>query len=105
MWIFLSALVWAGVVIYAMHRVERILGLRQTPQLQDTASRAAQRDVVKRTPPIPNDLEALALRESEPWAQDDVRAVIREKYRELEGPLPAETWQAVRRAMGIGEMP
>lgn len=48
---------------------------------------------------IPDDLEALAMRESEPWAQDDLRDVIKERYRNL------NDWQKVRRAMGIGELP
>lgn len=48
---------------------------------------------------IPDDLEALAMTESETWAQEDVRGIIRERYAQL------KDWNKVRIAVGIGEMP
>jgi len=45
---------------------------------------------------IPNDLTALALSETEKWAQDSVLEAIRERYAAL------HDWNKVRAAMGIG---
>jgi hypothetical protein len=40
--------------------------------------------------PIPNDLDELALRESEPWAREQMRASLRDSYTEH------GDWDAVR---------
>lgn len=48
---------------------------------------------------IPDDLLAVANMESEAWAIEDSKATIREKYALL------GDWQAVRRAVGVGELP
>jgi hypothetical protein len=45
---------------------------------------------------VPEDLHALALNESEEWAQSDMLRVIREKFEEH------QDWNRVRRAMGVG---
>jgi hypothetical protein len=127
---FVAQLVWAAVVLYAVTELSHVLsdaflGFRsiRAAQLQDTATHPADTMPTTGTPlhredqkgqtsqlhstaiVIPDDLEALALRESEAWARDDVRAVIKEKFRELDSGEAAVTWQRVRRAMGIGEMP
>lgn len=54
---------------------------------------------------IPDDLEALAMNESESWARDDMRSVMKERFLELHNGDSDATWQRVRRAMGIGELP
>ena len=48
--------------------------------------------------PIPEDLLALAMREREPWAQEDVVKVIRERYADF------KDWNRVRAAMGVGAL-
>ena len=48
--------------------------------------------------PIPEDLVALAMREREAWAQEDVLKVIRERYADL------QDWNRVRAAMGVGTL-
>ena len=50
------------------------------------------------TPPIPDDLEAFALQESELHAQESIREVIRDRYADL------RDWNLVRRAIGVGAM-
>jgi hypothetical protein len=45
---------------------------------------------------VPDDLMALALQHPEPWAQEDVLKVVRERYEML------RDWNLVRSAMGIG---
>lgn len=45
---------------------------------------------------VPDDLMALALGETEKWAQDSVIEVIRERWNAL------HDWNKVRMAMGIG---
>jgi len=47
---------------------------------------------------VPEDLVALALRENEAWAQEEVMRAVREKYEDL------QDWNAVRSAMGIGRI-
>lgn len=48
---------------------------------------------------VPDDLNALAMLESEEWAQEDARQLMREKFTQL------KDWQKVRVAFGIGELP
>lgn len=47
---------------------------------------------------IPDDLTALALGETEKWAQDSVLAVIRERFEQL------KDWNKVRTAMGVAQV-
>lgn len=54
---------------------------------------------------LPNDLDALAAQESEAWAIDETRQAMKEKFLELHNGDSDDTWQRVRRAWGIGEMP
>jgi hypothetical protein len=95
----IASLAWtlfAGVFLW---RTERVI-LHIWNSAGDSVSRGTRQELKQGgRVEIPNDLEALALAESEPFAQDDVRAVIREKFAEL------GEWQKVRRALGIGELP
>lgn len=54
---------------------------------------------------LPDDLEAYVMSWGDEFARDDERGAIRARYLELHTGDPAETWQRVRRATGIGEMP
>lgn len=100
---FLASLVWAGVGAYGIrHFVQMgerwITAKYRVPEEDPTVPSSAKLQ-------IPDDLEAVALAESEPWAQDDLRAVIKEKFLELHTGDSGETWQRVRRAVGVGELP
>lgn len=54
---------------------------------------------------VPEDLEAHCAQWEDAWARDDERATVRAKFVELYSGDAAETWQRVRRAVGIGELP
>lgn len=54
---------------------------------------------------IPDDLEAWLNSWSDEFARDDQRGFLKHQYRELDRGDQAQTWQAVRRAVGIGELP
>ena len=54
---------------------------------------------------VPEDLEAHCAQWEDSWARDDERAVIRAKFTELYTGDASATWQLVRRAVGVGEMP
>lgn len=47
---------------------------------------------------IPEDLMALAMTYSEPWAQEDTLKAIRERYEQL------QDWNRVRSAFGVGSI-
>lgn len=47
---------------------------------------------------IPEDLMALAMSQTEAWAQEDLLRVVREKYEDL------RDWNRVRAAMNIGRI-
>lgn len=53
----------------------------------------------RRSTPIPNDLEAVILAESEKWAQEELRQDIRDRY------VAFGDWNKVRAAVGVGAMP
>lgn len=86
----MSAFIWAIVALGFLWRIDRFayawLALKDP--------KAHEPEVIT----IPDDLEAFALGEMEPWAQEQVREVIRERYADL------KNWNLVRRAVGIGEM-
>lgn len=103
-----ASIVWAVVVLTIAYRLEFVV-LAIAQDWLNNAYRAG-----KPLPPqkpskaeitIPDDLEAVALAESEAWAQNDLRVLLREKFLEYHTGDSAETWQKVRRAIGIGEMP
>lgn len=54
---------------------------------------------------LPDDLEAHVMTWGDEWARDDERGSIRAKYLELHTGDDTDTWQRVRRAVGIGELP
>lgn len=54
---------------------------------------------------LPDDLEAYVMQWQDQWAQRDERANIRNQYLEMHNGSPEQTWQRVRRAVGVGEMP
>ena len=87
---FLGTVVWAGVVGYGIWRMARVLD-RFAP-VHTTASSAAKPDDVAMVPP---DLVAVAMMESEPWAQDDMMRVIRDRYNTF------GDWNRVRAAIGV----
>jgi len=54
---------------------------------------------------IPDDLEAHCAQWEDGWAREDERTAVRAKFVELYDGDAAGTWQRVRRAVGIGELP
>lgn len=85
----LTTAIWAGAGAFAAHRLavawERVAAL-QVPGLPSPPA------VVE----IPEDLLAVAMQETETWAQEEVIRAIREKY-ELFGD-----WNRVRASFGVG---
>lgn len=63
-------------------------------QERDLAIRERVQAEPREPDPIPPDLMALVMQESEPFAQDDILKVIRETYRE------SQDWNTARRAVG-----
>jgi hypothetical protein len=85
----LVAALWAGALAFAAHRLavawERVAALHHpAPPPQPT--------VVE----IPEDLLAVALQETETWAQEEVIRAIREKYELF------SDWNRVRASFGVG---
>lgn len=87
----LLALLWPAVAVYAVWRVAAVAE-RWAP-----AGRASD-SCAPAEVPVPEDLVALALTHSEPWAQEDTLKAMRERYAEL------KDWQKVRFAFGIGRL-
>lgn len=86
----MSAVIWAVVAGAFLWRLDRFAYAWLA--LKDSATH----DPVTVT--IPDDLEAFAAGEDEPWAQEQMRDVIRERFADL------KNWNLVRRAVGIGEI-
>ena len=84
----LPHLIWAGVVVYAINVTLYRLPVRFHPSegVDDAFANFT----------VPDDLMALALQHPEPWAQEDVLKVVRERYEMV------RDWNLVRSAMGIG---
>lgn len=89
----MTALVWAAVLAFAVERWARVAD-RWVVARHPAPSAAPEAE-----PPIPRDLLALAAQYPDPWAQEDVLKVIREKYAEF------KDWQLVRSAMGVALTP
>lgn len=92
-------LVWAGVVVFALVRGERLVRdwwTHRYPPVQLT-----EQDVE-----VPQDIVALAMRESEEWAQEQVLQTAKERYLKVQdASMPdAQKWNLVRRALGIGDL-
>jgi hypothetical protein len=92
-------LVWAGVVVFALVRGERVLRDWWAHRYPPVA--LTEQDVV-----VPDDIVALAMRESEEWAQEQVLQTAKERYVKVQdASMPdAQKWNLVRRALGIGEL-
>jgi hypothetical protein len=86
----LAALCWPAVAAYAIWRL--------APVAEQFAPRAARAVVEEAPAEVPDDLVALALQQSETWAQEDTVKAMREKY-EL-----AKDWNLVRSAFGVGRV-
>ena len=81
--------VWAAVAVYAINTLARLV--ESSPSRRTTEDKMTTED-------IPEDLIALAMQHSEPWAQEDLLRVIRERYDDL------RDWNRVRSAMNIGRI-
>ena len=86
----LAHLLWAGVAVYAIHRLSE-LAERFAPAVSDEGAPVAPVEV-------PDDLIAVAMQERESWAQEEVMRAIRERYEEL------KDWNKVRAAVGVGRI-
>lgn len=83
-------LLWAGVVVYAIHRLSAVLAqFAPVPQVSTLPSAPVE---------VPDDLVGVANQEREPWAQEEVLRAIRERFEDL------KDWNKVRAAFGIGRM-
>lgn len=109
------ALLVCATVIYVAWRVEVVYRMVDDRQwaLADRHQQLMERQAVSETDAdlkrgeikLPNDLDALAAQESEAWAIDETRQAMKEKFLELHNGDSDDTWQRVRRAWGIGELP
>lgn len=107
----LASLAWAGVAGALLWRGERVL--RQLLALKAQVASLVTPDslALPATKPtraqveLPDDLVAYAMLESESWAKDDAKLALVEKFIELFNGNAPETWQKVRRSVGIGELP
>lgn len=95
----LVTLVWAGVVIFALMRIESVI--RHWLALVHPPLVPTEQDVI-----VPQDIVALAMRESEEWAQEEVLQAARERFVKVkDATMPeAQRWNLVRKALGIGEL-
>lgn len=117
-----ASVVWSAVVGYATWRADLRVATRERRLALDAAHRRDRMEAtdaetkkaaaLRRTASsvtLPDDLEAVALQESEEWARDNERQLMRERFVELHQLSPAESdddiWQKVRRGVGIAEMP
>lgn len=82
---------WAGVALYTVREAVR-LGRAvwvTGPDAPVVATAVLNADV-------PDDLVAVAMQENEPWAQEELMRVIRERYETY------HDWNKVRASMGVG---
>jgi len=82
---------WALVAAYAVWRLAAVLELFAPVRSPETPDAVDNAD-------IPEDLVALAMTQSEGWAQEDTIKAIRERYEQL------RDWNRVRAAFGIGRI-
>lgn len=82
-----STVIWAAVTVYAIRQAVAVVD-RIIPQ------KSKEQPYVS----IPDDLMALAMSQTEAWAQEDLLRVVREKYEDL------RDWNRVRAAMNIGRI-
>ena len=85
-------LLWAIVATYAVWRfaavLERFAPVPPTPLAE----------LLPENVEVPDDLLALAMTQSESWAQEDTIRAMKERYLDL------KDWQKVRSAFGIGRV-
>lgn len=95
----MSALIWAAVVVYALVRIEAVV--RHWLALVYPPAIPTEQDVE-----VPQDIMALAMRESEEWAQEEVIKAAKERFLKVkDATMPdGQRWNLVRRALGIGEL-
>lgn len=95
----IAALVWAGVVVFALVRTEAVV--RHWLALTYPPSVPTEQDVL-----VPQDIVALAMRESEEWAQEEVLKAAKERFLKVkDATMPeGQRWNLVRKALGIGEL-
>lgn len=86
---FLACLTWAAVAAFFVSRIDRIA--HRWLDLTNTARQPSS------TVEIPDDLQGLAMAETEKWAQDQTLEAIRERYDRL------KDWNRVRAALGVAE--
>lgn len=82
---------WAIVAAYAVWRLAAVVELFAPVRASEAADAIEDVD-------IPEDLVALAMTQSEGWAQEDTLKAMRERYAEL------QDWQKVRFAFGVGRV-
>ena len=95
----LPHLIWAGVAVLLILRATRVAEgwlVRHYPE-----GPLEEHEVV-----VPQDIVALAMRESEEWAQEEVLKAARERFMKMaEAEMPeSQKWNVVRRALGVGEL-
>lgn len=92
-------LVWAAVVVFALVRTEAVL--RHWLSLVYPPATVTEQDLE-----VPQDIVALAMRESEEWAQEEVLTAAKERFLKVkDATMPdAQRWNLVRKALGIGEL-
>lgn len=84
-----QTIIWASVAVYTVRIVQQtVMQFAPTPPVADTSTIAPS--------DIPEDLMAVAMQETEVWAQEEVVRVIQERYEAL------KDWNRVRSAMGVG---
>ncbi len=66
----------------------------------ESAAKLARKDVT-----VPDDLVAWANQWQDQWARDDALNDLRQKFLETHTGNTDDTWQAIRRGVGIGELP
>jgi len=95
----MTHLVWALVMVLLVERANRLLHRWLT--LHYPVAQVEEHEVV-----VPTDLVALAMRESEEWAQEEVLKAARERYMKItDAAMPeSQKWNLVRRALGVGEL-
>lgn len=84
---FLAALIWTAPAVLLISKADRFA--------HRWLDERTHRTDVSKEEPIPEDLSAFAMMETEKWAQDAVMKVIRERYTEL------KDWNGVRAAIGV----
>lgn len=85
-----STLCWAALAALFVARLDR--WAHRWLDLHDPA----KREQANQLPPIPDDLTAFAMGETETWAQDSVLSGIRERWEKF------KNWNQVRASLGLG---